>query len=127
MGFGENLSTLGAPINTPYDELYFSITANGKYAYFSSNRAGGKGGWISIKLHSGVIQKPIVVTEDHLIASITDPVVNTYVPQSIQLTERNSLTVFKGKILDGILQTPIEAKIKIYDNSTGEVYTSASF
>ena len=35
---------LGAPINTPYDELYFSITANGKYAYFSSNRAGGKGG-----------------------------------------------------------------------------------
>ena len=61
---------LGAPSNTPYDELYFSIAANGKYAYFSSNRAGGKGGWIFTKLPSGNSLKPIVVTEDHLIASI---------------------------------------------------------
>ena len=118
---------LGAPINTPYDELYFSITANGKYAYFSSNRAGGKGGMDIYKATFwGNPKKPIVITEDHLIASITEPVVNTYVPQTIKISERNSLTVFKGKILDGILQTPIQAKIKIYDNSTGEVYTSAS-
>ena len=74
----------------------------------------------------GSTKKPIVITEDNLIASITDPVINTYVPKSIQLTERNNLTVFKGRIIDGILQTPIEAKIKIYDNSTGEVYTSVS-
>ena len=118
---------LGAPINTPYDELYFSITANGKYAYFSSNRAGGKGGMDIYKATFwGAPKEPIVITEDHLIASITEPVVNTYVPQTIKISERNSLTVFKGKILDGILQTPIQAKIKIYDNSTGEVYTSAS-
>ena len=118
---------LGAPINTPYDELYFSITANGKYAYFSSNRAGGKGGMDIYKATFwGNPKKPIVITEDHLIASITEPVLNTYVPQTIKISERNSLTVFKGKILDGILQTPIQAKIKIYDNSTGEVYTSAS-
>ena len=118
---------LGAPINTPYDELYFSITANGKYAYFSSNRAGGKGGMDIYKATFwGAPKEPIVITEDHLIASITEPVVNTYVPQTIKISERNSLTVFKGKILDGILQTPIQAKIKIYDNSTGEVYTSVS-
>ena len=117
---------LGAPINTPYDELYFSISANGKYAYFSSNRAGGKGKMDIYKAtFLGPPKKPIVVTEDNLIASITDPVINTYVPKSIELTERNSLTVFKGRILDGILQTPIEAKIKIYNNSTGEIYTTA--
>ncbi len=118
---------LGAPINTPYDELYFSIAANGKYAYFSSNRAGGKGGMDIYKATFwGSPKEPIVITEDHLIASITEPVVNTYVPKTIKISERNSLTVFKGKILDGILQTPIQAKIKIYDNSTGEVYTSVS-
>ena len=126
-GFWGKPLNVGAPINTPYDELYFSIAANGKYAYFSSNRAGGKGGMDIYKATFwGAPKKPIVVTENHLIASITDPVVNTYVPQTIKLTERNSLTVFKGRILDGILQTPIEAKIKIYDNSTGEVYTSVS-
>ena len=118
---------LGAPINTPYDELYFSIAANGKHAYFSSNRAGGKGGMDIYKATFwGTPKEPIVITEDHLIASITEPVVNTYVPKPIKLSERNSLTVFKGKIIDGILQTPIQAKIKIYDNSTGEVYTSVS-
>ena len=118
---------LGAPINSPYDELYFTIAANGKYAYFSSNRAGGNGGMDIYKATFwGPTKKPIVVTEENLIASITDPVVNTYVPQTIQLTERNSLTVFKGKIIDGVLQTPIEAKITIYDNSSGEVYTSVS-
>ena len=118
---------LGAPINTPYDELYFSISANGKHAYFSSNRAGGKGGMDIYKATFwGTPKEPIVITEDHLIASITEPVVNTYVPKPIKLSERNSLTVFKGKIIDGILQTPIQAKIKIYDNSTGEVYTSVS-
>ena len=118
---------LGAPINTPYDELYFSIAANGKHAYFSSNRAGGKGGMDIYKATFwGTPKEPIVITEDHLIASVTEPVVNTYVPKPIKLSERNSLTVFKGKIIDGILQTPIQAKIKIYDNSTGEVYTSVS-
>ena len=118
---------LGTPINTPYDELYFSISANGKYAYFSSNRAGGKGGMDVYKATFwGSTKKPIVITEDNLIAGITDPVISTFVPKSIQLTERNNLTVFKGRIIDGILQTPIEAKIKIFDNSTGEVHTSVT-
>ena len=35
---------MGYPINTPYDDLFFSSSANGKYAYIASNRAGGKGG-----------------------------------------------------------------------------------
>ena len=48
----------------------------------------------------GTPKEPIVITEDHLIASITEPVVNTYVPKPIKLSERNSLTVFKGKIIE---------------------------
>ena len=35
---------LGYPINTAYDEVGFGITADGKKAYFSSNRYPGKGG-----------------------------------------------------------------------------------
>ena len=34
---------LGFPINTPYDDLYFSITANAENAYYSSYRKEGKG------------------------------------------------------------------------------------
>lgn len=118
---------LGAPINSPYDESYFTISANGKYAYFSSNRVGGSGGMDIYKATFwGEPKKPIVNTEDHLIASLTAPVVNTYVPQSVEVSERNSLTVFKGKILDGLLQTPVAAEIKIYNNATGEMYTKVN-
>jgi outer membrane protein OmpA-like peptidoglycan-associated protein len=35
---------MGYPINTPSDDNYFSLTANGEKAYFSSERKGGKGG-----------------------------------------------------------------------------------
>ena len=36
---------LGYPINTPYDDLFYSATASGRYAYIASNRAGGQGGF----------------------------------------------------------------------------------
>ena len=48
---------LGTPINTPYDELYFSISANGNMLIFLPIEQEEKEGWISIKLHFGVLQK----------------------------------------------------------------------
>lgn len=35
---------LGYPINTPTNDNYFTLTASGKTAYFSSERKGGRGG-----------------------------------------------------------------------------------
>ena len=40
-GVPENL---GYPINTPTNDNYFTLTANGKTGFFSSERKGGKGG-----------------------------------------------------------------------------------
>lgn len=34
---------LGAPINSPNDDVYFMMRANGKHAYYSSSRKGGYG------------------------------------------------------------------------------------
>lgn len=34
---------LGYPINTPYDEVHFSLSLDGKKGYFNSDRVGGKG------------------------------------------------------------------------------------
>lgn len=34
---------MGYPINTVFDDLYFTLTADGKKAYFSSSRSGGSG------------------------------------------------------------------------------------
>ncbi len=123
-GLWEEPINMGYPINTPFDELYFSISANGKKAYFASNRDGGKGGMdIYCATFWGEPKKPIVVREDNLIASIASPVEDIYIPESIEVSVVNSLTVFKGRILDGLLQDPVEAEIKIFDNATGDVYS----
>jgi hypothetical protein len=39
-GGWETPQNLGAPLNSPYDDLYFSIDPRGERAYFSSNREG---------------------------------------------------------------------------------------
>ncbi len=43
-GKWEAPENMGYPINTPTNDNYFTLTANGKTGYFSSERKGGKGG-----------------------------------------------------------------------------------
>nr|WKN38490.1 OmpA family protein [Tunicatimonas sp. TK19036] len=86
---GGNWSTpenLGYPINTPTDDNYFTLTANGKIGYFSSERKGGKGG------------------QDIYYFEMPDSEAN--IP----------LTLIKGRILAGETEPkPIPTKIKVVD------------
>tara|TARA_B100001250_G_scaffold40975_1_gene32453 strand:- start:37865 stop:39958 length:2094 start_codon:yes stop_codon:yes gene_type:complete len=116
---------LGYPINTPYDDLFYSATASGRYAYITSNRAGGKGGLDIYKVTYWGADKPMTSDyEDQLVASIASPVSDNLVSEPI-IFEEKSLTVFKGRILDAVTKSPIAASIDIIINKTGEIYTSA--
>ena len=115
---------LGYPINTPYDDLFYSATASGRYAYIASNRAGGKGGLDIYKVTYWGADKPMTSDfEDQLMASIASPVADNTVAEPITIEEK-SLTVFKGNILDAITKNPIAADIEIMLNTTGTIYTS---
>ena len=115
---------LGYPINTPYDDLFYSATASGRYAFIASNRAGGKGGLDIYKVTYWGADKPMTADfEDQLMASIASPVSDNSVAEPITVEEK-SLTVFKGKILDAITKNSVAADIEITINSTGEVYTT---
>lgn len=115
---------LGYPINTPYDDLFYSATASGRYAYIASNRAGGMGGLDIYKVTYCGADKPMSTdVQDQLIASIAKPVSDNTIAEPI-LVEEKSLTVFKGKVLDAITKKPIKAAIEIILNETGKVYTS---
>lgn len=120
---------LGWPINTPYDDHFFALTASEKYAYIASNRKGGKGGtdlykisfWGEDKFHE-------IDTEDYLLASIANPIANVQIENTVEVN-RKSLTVFKGKTIDALTNAPIEAVIEISDNATGkkmETFTTNS-
>ena len=121
--WGEPIN-LGYPINTPYDDLFYSATASGRYAYIASNRAGGIGGLDIYKVTYWGSDKPMSTDlQDQLIAGIAKPMSDNTISKPI-IVEEKSLTVFKGNVLDAITKKPIKAAIEIILNESGKVYTS---
>ena len=120
---------MGYPINTPYDDFFFASTANGKYAYISSNRAEGKGGYDIYKVTFwGEEKQPLVDVEDYLLASLVYPIKDNQVEEKVDVN-RKSFTVFKGKTIDALTKKAVEAAIEITDNATGkevETFTTNS-
>lgn len=112
---------LGYPINTPYDDFFFSGTANGKYAYIASNRAGGSGGYDIYKVTFwGSEKESVMATEDYLLASVVNPIADNTIEESVTV-KKKSFTVFKGITIDAISRKPVEAEIEITDNTSGKI------
>ena len=120
---------MGYPINTPYDDFFFSATANGKYAYIASNREGGSGGYDIYKVtFFGPPKTPAMETEDYLLASIVNPIKDNAIETTVEV-KKKSFTVFKGKTIDAMTKAPVESEIEITDNATGnliETFTTNS-
>ncbi len=81
---------MGYPINTTADDNYFTLTADGRRAYFSSDRKGGKG------------QQDIY--------TLDMPEEEANIP----------LTMVKGQILDGETNEPLPTTIYVIDNESGK-------
>lgn len=81
---------MGYPINTTANDNYFTLTADGRKGYFSSDRKGGFGG------------------QD--IYSINMPEEEANIP----------LTMIKGQILDGETGKALPTKIYMIDNESGK-------
>ncbi|WP_165779229.1 OmpA family protein [Brumimicrobium salinarum] len=112
---------MGYPINTPYDDFFFASTANGKFAYISSNRPGGAGGFDIYKVTFwGAPKQPIVDIEDYLLASVANPIKDPQIEDVVSIN-KVSLTVFKGKTIDALTNKPVEASIEITDNKSGQI------
>ena len=117
---------LGYPINTPYDDLFYAATANGKYAYIASNRTGGEGGLDLYKVtYWGAPKQMMVGSEDFLLASIAEPILDVHIEESVEV-DKKSLTVFKGKIIDAISREPLKASLEIIDNKTTKLFSKMS-
>ncbi len=84
-------SNMGYPINSPDDDVFFVLTADGKNAYLSSVKEGGFG------------------MQD--IYSIT--------PFEKKKHKEFDVVVFKGIVIDKETKVKLNAKVDIIDNSTG--------
>ncbi len=112
---------MGYPINTPYDDFFFAITANNKFAYIASNREGGEGGFDIYKVTFWGPEKEFAIeTEDYLLASIANPISDNQIEGSVDVN-KVSMTVFKGKTIDHLTRKSVEAELEIVDNKTGNI------
>jgi hypothetical protein len=91
---------LGYPINTLGDEKQFSLTADGKKAYITSQREDTRGEFdiYEIDLTNYVVPDPEGKNQGS--SNITT----------------GSISILKGKVLDGKEGTPVEAVVKITDD-----------
>ena len=115
---------IGYPINTTDEDVFFSVSASGKHAYYSSVRADGFGEKDIYRVtFFGPVKSVILNTEDNLIASHNEPVKEKVKPARIDIKEAQ-LTLLKGVILDDKTNKPLEATIEIIDNERNEVIAS---
>lgn len=86
---------LGYPINTPDDDIFFILSADGKHGFYSSVRKEGRG-----------------YTDIYIVE----------MPENIDQTKpASAVTLLTGIISDATSNEPVDAKIQITDNATGEI------
>lgn len=88
---------MGAPLNTPQDDVYFILLANGKTAYYTSGKTGGQGA--------------------------TDIYQITFSPLKTEKEKEKGpkLTLLTGIITDEETKEVLEANIEITDNQKNEI------
>lgn len=116
---------IGYPVNTPDDDVFFTVAGNARYAYYSSAREDGFGYQDIYRITFLGPEKLMVCgAEDNLIASS-----EIAIQQKVEATDtvkvrKVRLTILKGTITDALSSEPIEAEIEIVDNEKDEVITT---
>lgn len=111
---------MGYPINSPDNDVFFQLAANGVHAYYSTANNGGLGGQDIYRITIlGPEKQPILQNEDNLLASVTAPV-SEFKAEKIA-TNGPKITVLKGIVRDDKTKAPLEASIELIDNTINEV------
>ncbi|HBG70349.1 MAG: hypothetical protein A2W93_15825 [Bacteroidetes bacterium GWF2_43_63] len=111
---------LGYPINTPDDDLFFTIAASGLHAYMMSDTRKDGYGDRDLYRVTFILEKPVLTnSEDNLIAWRTEPVSEKVIESTLAVNTA-SLTLLKGRVLDEATKQPIEASLILTDNTINE-------
>lgn len=121
-----NPVNIGAPINTPDDDVFFVVTASGRHAYMTSFREDGLGEKDLYKItFLGEEKQPMLNSEDILLASSGLPVSEKVIEPKLEI-KRSEMALLKGVIYDAKTKKPLEANIELINNETGAVLAEFS-
>lgn len=112
---------LGFPVNTPDDDVFFVLSANGRHGYYTSADKSSLGLRDLYVITFLGPEKPMILNnEDNLIASAAKPVQETVVAPAVEVKEAQ-LTLLKGVITDALTGEKLSAEIEIVDNMANKV------
>jgi outer membrane protein OmpA-like peptidoglycan-associated protein/tetratricopeptide (TPR) repeat protein len=110
---------IGYPVNTPDDEVFYSVSPVGKYAYYSANRMGTIGGRDIFRiLYLGAEKEFVMTAEDNLIAGILDTAKRGFLTAPVTIASEYILT---GKVMDASTHEGVMAQIEFIDVDQSKV------
>ena len=118
-GKWSNPENLGYPINTPDNDVSFTMGASGLRAYYSSKKKDGFGDQDLYMITFLGASKPLAMYEQEVLYAYNT---KSAIPSISPAIEQN--TILEGVILDAESLTPVQATIEITDNSKNELLAS---
>lgn len=100
---------LGYPINTPADNVYFVLSADGKTGYYSAERSDSKGYTDIYRVTYNQTQQPVIADK----------------PKEEEPAIVTQMTLVTGSVTDS-KGNAIAAEVEIYDNDKNELVYSTS-
>ncbi|MDD3961741.1 MAG: OmpA family protein [Bacteroidales bacterium] len=116
---------VGYPVNTPGDDVFFSISANGKHGYYSTWKPDGIGDRDIFMITFLGDEKPLLtamqqekpafaIERSHMKTSLLPPVE----------MKGNALVLLEGTIRDKVTTTPLGVVVEIIDNESLQMIAS---
>ncbi len=112
---------IGYPINTPDDDVFFVVAADGRTAYYSSIRDEGHGEKDIYRItFLGPEKQPVLNVEEQLFAGRPEKTPEVVIQREVKI-RTSKMTLLKGIVVDDATNEPVEAKIDLTDNRTSGV------
>jgi outer membrane protein OmpA-like peptidoglycan-associated protein/tetratricopeptide (TPR) repeat protein len=110
---------IGYPINTPDDDIYFVVTGNERYAYYSSYREDGFGEKDIYKITFLGDKKDPLLAEADILSSDSELFASSKTTLASEFDD-TKLFVLKGTVIDGKTKVGIATNLSITNAKTNE-------
>lgn len=115
---------IGHPINTPDDDVFFSVNITGKHGYYASFEQDGFGGQDLYMVTFLGPEKPLIHHSDYeYLAFEVKPVDETMLAEEVEVKDFAMVTV-RGTVMDQVTHSPLGVIMEIIDNESNRVIAS---
>jgi outer membrane protein OmpA-like peptidoglycan-associated protein len=120
-GIWQKPVNIGHPINTPDDDVFFVVAADGRTAYYASIREDGLGDKDIYRItFLGPEKQPILNVEEQLVVGSDEKNIEVALQPEVKI-RTSRMILLKGTVIDDQTDMPVAAAIDLIDNKTSGV------